>query len=174
MNIRNSLAVFLLFWLMLAPCLSILYLQHQRQKTRKTVKALLLKETPEEQLVHFHFRFNELQLLDWEKDHEFQYEGEMYDVVQADTLQDGIHYTCWWDHEESQLVRKLKKLLNKALQTDPENDDDEKLLSLFKYAGNLNRGQASGPSSGKRVYPDREMALRPDFSLSPSPPPKQA
>jgi hypothetical protein len=49
-------------------------------------------------------------LLRWEHNQEFEYKGEMYDVVKRTFLGDSIRYTCWWDNDETVCNQKLKKL----------------------------------------------------------------
>ena len=46
--------------------------------------------------------------LEWEHSREFEYKGEMYDVIRSEQRGDTMWYWCYWDRKET----KLKKQLN--------------------------------------------------------------
>ena len=52
--------------------------------------------------------------LRWVHSKEFEFLGEMYDVVYKKTSKDSIHYWCWWDHQETTLNKELNTLLNRT------------------------------------------------------------
>ena len=71
--------------------------------------------------------------LRWEHSREFEYLGEMYDIITQDDCNDSITYICYWDIEET----KLKKQMNKIYYNDDDNQPDQhkkgaKLLEYFK------------------------------------------
>ena len=59
-------------------------------------------------------------LLRWEHDSEFEYAGEMYDIVERVIIGDSIHYYCWWDHEETALNKQLKETTLALLHKDSQ------------------------------------------------------
>jgi len=71
--------------------------------------------------------------LRWEHSKEFEFRGQMYDVVSSETKGDSIFYRCWWDHKETQLNQRLKILVAKALDQDENNG--EALMNLHFYLG---------------------------------------
>ena len=86
------------------------------------------------ELVLFKFTRLEAQTkLRWEHSKEFEYRGQMYDVVSSETKGDSIFYRCWWDHKETQLNKKLNILVAKALDQDQNNG--EALLNLHFFLG---------------------------------------
>lgn len=69
--------------------------------------------------------------LRWEHAKEFEYKGQMYDIVSAEIRGDSIFYRCWWDYEETNLNKKLKKLVASAFDRDEDTQKAKK--NLHKY-----------------------------------------
>lgn len=69
--------------------------------------------------------------LEWEHSKEFEYENEMYDVVQTETKGDTISYWCWRDHEETALNKELTALTTIALKNDPAHQNGQKQVAQF-------------------------------------------
>ena len=71
-----------------------------------------MKNIPREDLVYFCFSQQESRgKLYWKHDREFQFLGEMYDIVYKETDGDSISYWCWWDAEETALYKKMKDIV---------------------------------------------------------------
>lgn len=71
--------------------------------------------------------------LHWEHDKEFEYKGQMYDVVESKTHGDTTIYVCWWDHNETALNIQLYQLVEAGIGNDPQNHkNQEKLKDFFK------------------------------------------
>ena len=69
--------------------------------------------------------------LHWEHSREFEYQGQMYDVVEQFAVNDIIYYRCWWDHAETALNKKLERLVASALEQDPQHRETERQLVYF-------------------------------------------
>lgn len=69
--------------------------------------------------------------LRWEHAKEFEYNGQMYDIVSQEIKGDSIFYRCWLDNEETDLNQKLKKLVAIAFGQDNENREAQE--SLYSY-----------------------------------------
>lgn len=70
--------------------------------------------------------------LRWKHSREFEYQGQMYDIVKAHESGDGIFYYCWWDYEETQLNRKLSSLVTMAWGSNPAHNHTRlRLLSFY-------------------------------------------
>lgn len=82
---------------------------------------VLLKFTSEQQALH----------LDWKHSKEFEYAGEMYDIVEQFTKNDTTYFYCWWDKEETALNRQLDNLIAGMSQSDPQQNDPQNQLSRF-------------------------------------------
>lgn len=56
--------------------------------------------------------------LRWEHEREFEYKGQMYDIVEIKRATNGtITYTCWPDDEETKLNKKLEQLVRNEQPT---------------------------------------------------------
>lgn len=90
-----------------------------------------MESEPEEVYVHFAFSKVETEtLLRWEHSKEFEYEGEMYDVVRAETRNDSVFYTLWWDHEETEINQKLARLTKEQHSRTPQKE--RLIVDVFK------------------------------------------
>ncbi len=71
--------------------------------------------------------------LRWEHSREFEFEHQMYDIVESEMVGDSIHYWCWWDHEETALNQLLKELATQTFNQHPQNKkQQEKLINYLK------------------------------------------
>ncbi len=105
-----------------------LWLHIQKSRIKKEVKARFIAGIDKSELTHFTFSQSQLKTdLRWEHDREFEYKGEMYDVVETEMLGDSIHYICWHDKAETQLNRRLQTLIAKATSGSAEHRARETL-----------------------------------------------
>lgn len=71
--------------------------------------------------------------LRWEHAREFEYENNMYDIVETEILGDTILYWCWWDHEETVLNRQLDDLVSAIFGNNPwKKQHQEQLIEFYK------------------------------------------
>ncbi len=88
-----------------------LWLEQKKQIVKSEVKTLLANNSESERKVLLKFSKEEVNtLLRWEHSREFEYNSQMYDVIQMQSSGDSVYYWCWWDKEETELNCKLKKL----------------------------------------------------------------
>lgn len=72
-------------------------------------------------------------LLQWEHDTEFEFHGQMFDVVEVLAKGDSVAYRCWPDKEETQLNEQLAQLVSGEWESHPAKQDSQKqLLDYFK------------------------------------------
>ena len=117
-------SILLLFSLALPLLGCFVFLKIQKQRIKKEIKRHLMAEVSNKQLVTLSFTLKEAkQHLKWEHEKEFEYQGEMYDVVRKEIKGDIIFYHCWWDHEET------------ALNQNPTRKNQE--TSLVQFFKNL-------------------------------------
>lgn len=120
---------------MVVSLISVVGLLHlQKRQIRKEVKTKLLAATSSDELVHLFVPKNQIQsVLIWEHDHEFEYQGEMYDVVETIEHKEAIEYVCWWDHEETAINKKLQALVALYKGKHPtEKEKEARVLCFFK------------------------------------------
>lgn len=89
----------------------------------------------QEELVFLKFTKEETETkLRWEHSKEFEYKGQMYDIVSKEVKGDSIFYRCWWDYEETQLNKKLKKMVAIAFDQDEENRETQEIFSSYLWS----------------------------------------
>ncbi len=70
-------------------------------------------------------------LLDWEHPKEFEYRGQMYDVVKQYSSKDSLYYWCWPDHKESQLNQELAALTELLFNRNPQRQTNKEQVAVF-------------------------------------------
>ena len=77
--------------------------------------------------------------LNWKHAKEFEYKGQMYDVVEKKIDGDTLSYWCWWDNEETGLNKKLANLISDILGNNKQNKESNKrLVQFFKSLYHIN------------------------------------
>ena len=108
------------------------YLQYEKSAVRREIKGKMIAGIDLEELVLLKFTKDEANTkLRWEHSKEFEYNGQLYDVVSKEIKGDTIFYNCWWDYEETKLNKKLQKLVANAMDESGNNCDAH--LNLHHY-----------------------------------------
>lgn len=111
---------------------SVGWLTYQKQKVKKQIKREIIASIDKSELVQLTFTKDQLETeLEWEHSKEFEYNHQMYDIVEADTTENIITYWCWWDTEETELNQKLKKTLANFLNNDTKNKETKTRFANF-------------------------------------------
>lgn len=126
--------IFFLLCLIIPLVIVFFYLQYQVSMVRKEVKESMISGMERDELVVLKFTREEAQKeLDWEHSKEFEYRGEMYDVVEKEIKGDTIYYHCWWDHRETELNEQLDILIAKFLGNNPQQQNSrERIVEFYK------------------------------------------
>lgn len=148
----------------------------QKKAIQKQVKKILMKNIPREELVYFRFSRQECgEKLRWKDDREFQYLGEMYDIVFEETVNDSISYWCWWDKEETVLYKKMKDIVLHSPDHLPGKKQSEKRWLDFQkklyYSPLLQLTVATEKQAADHVFSYNTNYHSAQFSPS-SPPPE--
>lgn len=107
------------------------WLKIEKRAIQKTVKRQLMEGIPKDELVQFTFAKNDTAtLLNWIHGKEFEFQGEMYDIVTRYYTKDSVKYDLWWDHEETELNRKLASLTNALINQNPEERSKSNYLNF--------------------------------------------
>ena len=107
-------------------------LKIQKKQVKREVKWKIIAGIDREELVLLKFTQKEKQTqLNWKHSKEFEHKGEMYDVVETETIGDTTYYWLWWDYEETKLSRQLSELISVALANNPKNQENQKRLHNF-------------------------------------------
>jgi hypothetical protein len=150
---KNVIAGLVVLFLLDPSAGSFPWLHFKRAMLKKEIAKQITQGIEKNRLVELRFSKEEAEkLLRWEHSGEFEYKGQMYDVVQAWAVGDTLYFRCYRDREETTLNSRLKELASRALegrskatcQSDP------------------------GSASAKVLFPaatDKEIISTPGFSL---------
>lgn len=113
----------------------------RKAQLREKVKVKIARTHPDQLTVLTFSKARLNQMVRWEHDAEFKWNGRYYDVVDRIDLGDSIQFHCWLDHEESALERLLDQHLNRCFNMDlPLNDSRKALGQLLDIHYFLNHG----------------------------------
>lgn len=175
---QRIIAISLLF-ILIAPVATLyLYMQFEKSALKREIKWTMIAEMDQEELVLLKFSKKEAETkLRWEHSKEFEYNGQMYDIVSSEIKGDSIFYRCWWDYEETHLNKKLKKLVASAFDHDEDNQKAQKNLHTFLWSFFCTDPfdwQATLPQKTEMVYRDTIHAhiFNSILISPPTPPPK--
>ncbi len=132
-KLKNQITVFVLFFSLFAPLIvTIIWLQHEKTKTRQEVKWKLISGIDKENLVLLKFTLTEyLQNSNLSNSKEFEYHGQMYDLVEKEIKGNNMWLWCWEDRKETSFDKKLNDLVVGAFSNNPQNKDTQERLNVF-------------------------------------------
>lgn len=111
---------------------SFIWLKHQKHQVKKSIKKEIIAGIDSSELEKLSFTLEQSQTdLEWEHSKEFEYQGNMYDIVKQEIVGDSIFYLCWLDVEETVLNKKLSALLAVAWGNNQSKDKQQSYLSTF-------------------------------------------
>jgi len=151
----------------------------EKRVVRKSVKKRLIAGIAREELVLLKFSSRQKEtLLNWEHSREFEYKGEMYDIIRFEQHGDTMWYWCYWDRQETKLKRKLDFLVVKMMGPAPQSRNEGRQLteffrSLYFPFENDNNPIVSFSKEEKVLRPFLFALLKRDI-IPPSPPPEFA
>lgn len=133
MGLIRIIAPYLLLASILVPSVSMIaWLMHHRYEIRETIELQLLTSNQEIHKVALTFSHADAdRLLEWEHEREFEYQGEMYDVIKQQSSRDSITYLCIWDHAETKIKKQLNLLVMGVLQQDPLHQQQHSTLQQW-------------------------------------------
>jgi hypothetical protein len=154
------------------------YLQVEKASLKREIKWKMIGGLDQNELVLLKFSKEETkEKLQWEHSKEFEYNGQMYDVVSKEIRGDTIYYRCWWDHEETALNKKLQQLVAQTFDKDKDKQRTQNQLTIYLqsfFCSTLFEWQATVPEYLVEIY--QTIVYEDNFStirLSPPTPPPQ-
>jgi hypothetical protein len=112
------------------------YLNFQQKAIQKEVQIQITRGIPENELVNLIFHKSETdQVLRWEHEKEFEYQGQMYDIVEQFEKGDSVQYLCWWDKAETASKEHMRKLISD--EVNKSRPGSHKSLKLIDYVKSL-------------------------------------
>ncbi len=119
--------------LLFAPATStFIWLQHKKYLIKYEIKQQIIKGLDKSELSLFRFTDWELEnTLEWEDDHEFEYKGMMYDIVEKSRQGNITLIWCWEDKEETKINNSIKSIADNLLGNDKESQQRHTSLTNF-------------------------------------------
>jgi hypothetical protein len=98
------------------------------------VKQMMIEGIDKDELILLKFSIAESKIqLKWEHSKEFEYNRQMYDVVDSKIVDNTIYYWCWLDNEETKLNQQLTQLVTNLFNTNSEKKEtQDRLISFYK------------------------------------------
>ena len=129
---KQFVSLFFLFILLVPAVATYTWLQHHKRAIKKEVKWKMIAGIDKKELVFFEFSTYEINTkLRWQHSKEFEYNNQMYDVVEKKIVNGKTQLWCWLDSEETILNQKLQKLLTSVFSHDTKSKDKENQVFLF-------------------------------------------
>lgn len=130
--LRNALCILLLACLAAPALITGGWLQWRKAAIRTEVKRLIAAGLDRESLTLLTFTGEEARALPGRvRDREFEYRGEMFDIVETRQAGDTLFLYCWRDYAETELNRQLAQLVAGTSQNDPQQAEKREHLSDF-------------------------------------------
>lgn len=129
---KNKIAILLLFCLVAPVTITFFILKSQKIQVISEVRRRIVEGIDNEELVLLKFTENEKKnLLNWKHAKEFEFDGNMYDIVNIQVIGDTTYYHCWLDHAETKINNQLDHLFSIILGKDSKNK--ENIIFFFKF-----------------------------------------
>jgi len=92
------------------------WLQHQKNLVKKDVARQINEGMAKEELTRLQFTLDEVQTkVIWRSKQEFEYNHQLYDIVETMVEGDTVFYWCWPDQDETKLEKGIQQVIAQAL-----------------------------------------------------------
>ena len=133
--LRRSLVILFILLLAAPFTLPFILLNYQKNKVKHEVKEKIISGMDRKDLVLLTFSVEEIDaVVSWHHPGEFEFQGEMYDIVEKRHTSDSISYWCWHDEKEKNIDRKLENLVAKTLMNDPQKKESQKRVITWSIS----------------------------------------
>jgi hypothetical protein len=131
---KQIISIILLFLLIAPAVVTYTWIQQRKRAVKKEVKWKMIAGIDKKELVLLKFSKTETTTeLKWKHSKEFEFNNQMYDIVDKITTKDSVKYWCWWDFEETKLNQQLSKLLVNVYQNDiPTKEKQSQIIQFYK------------------------------------------
>lgn len=111
---------------------SFTWLEFKKHQVQEEIRLRIQEGVGKRELTVLQFSSIEtMLLLRWEHEKEFEYKGEMYDVVLSKEKGDSIIFFCLKDHKETSINQQIKLLVSIAIGQDQQQRENQKRLTWF-------------------------------------------
>ncbi|MBW6484043.1 MAG: hypothetical protein K0B10_13405 [Vicingaceae bacterium] len=133
-SLKKPTSIALLLIIAIATLFPFAYLKMEKKAIRKSIKHKIIAGIDKNELVLLVFKKEEVdKKVKWKHSKEFQYNGEMYDIVETEFKNDSVYYWVWWDKEETALNQKVANLVRQNFAQNPyQNNKNQVVTHFFK------------------------------------------
>lgn len=121
---------------LLLPTACTLFLCLQKIKIQHEVDELIQSGIDKKDLTLFTFTEKEISQLNWKHSKEFEYKGEMYDIVEREKRGNSTLFWCWKDEKETKHNAKVHGVLRRLFGNKLHQKNQKqkgKFLNLVYY-----------------------------------------
>lgn len=153
------------------------YLTVQKKQVKKSVKRQIMKGVDREELIYMAFSQRDLETkLKWKHSKEFELNGEMYDIVERKETNDSIFYWVWWDNEETELNRQVRRIATVVFGSSPQQHKQNKMVQYFYqslFFESIDGIEKTHPEPSKKQLFKYCFSIKEIDYSKPVPPPKR-
>lgn len=143
----------------------------RQQEIRSEMKSRIKRNVPEQELTAIRIEAGNESALDWEKeDKEFEYKGNLFDVVRKESVKGATIYYCINDAQEEKLFDDLDEHVRRHMNDTPVNEKQQLKAMKDYFAEELYTSPVTTCSFIK--YPITHEAADTRFAPPSSPPPE--
>lgn len=167
--------ILLLLCLIVPIAITFTFLHNQKKQIKQEVKQQIINGINKENLVLLKFsKIESKSKFHWEGFKEFEYNGQLYDVVEKEIKGDTLYYWCWPDYEETEINKKIDNLVSYVLGHEKQRKESQKRIENFYRSLYFNSPPKWGYfviQSGQTTIPYRDSYKSISYP-PPVPPPK--
>ena len=133
MKIYRSISFFLLVLWVVPSGLGFMILKFQKRLIRNSVKELVYSGLSNSQLSRIVVNTSDSDYLLWHHHDEFEFHGNMYDLISIESSKDSIVYLCFLDEKESAINIYIDQQAKSIWSHSPfANDFETKLVDFIQ------------------------------------------
>ena len=160
---------------MIIPFSGTMLLLHYEKGKAKRHAMEMMKHVKDAKLIRIAVHASKMQYIKWEQPWEFEFLGEMHDIVSQELIADSIIYHCIIDKKETSINKEIVKFIAGFFDDNPLHD--QQLISFMDFVKQLAPITeiivSYLPHISMNTCLDRNMILDFTFAKQPPTPPPQ-
>jgi hypothetical protein len=137
--LKHFLAILLTIVLLAPIAGSLIFFELRKSFIRNEVENKILSGLSQKEIMTLKFSLAETKTrLNWKHAREFEFEGQMFDIMDINLVGDTVIVSCFLDQKETRLKIQKEKIIAKALGHDPlGKNHSEKIKNFFNSGFHL-------------------------------------
>jgi hypothetical protein len=131
-DLKSFFAIFLFICLVLPFLGTYAWLSGRIESAKESASLSIKRAIPQNDQILWTFSITDARSkLHWEHSREFEYKGEMYDIIRSQIKGDSVWYWCYWDRKEAKLKKQLNILVARMMGPGPYNRNERTQINDF-------------------------------------------